>query len=28
VIIGAHRDGWGPGAADNVSGTVSVMDMG
>lgn len=26
VIIGAHRDGWGPGAADNVSGTVSVME--
>jgi N-acetylated-alpha-linked acidic dipeptidase len=26
VIIGAHRDAWGPGAADNVSGTVSVME--
>lgn len=26
VIIGSHRDGWGPGAADNVSGTVSVME--
>jgi N-acetylated-alpha-linked acidic dipeptidase len=26
VIIGAHRDGWGPGAADNVSGTISVME--
>src|SRR5262249_28292194 len=26
VIIGGHRDGWGPGAADNVSGTVSVME--
>jgi N-acetylated-alpha-linked acidic dipeptidase len=26
VIIGAHRDGWGPGAADNVSGTVSVLE--
>jgi N-acetylated-alpha-linked acidic dipeptidase len=25
VIIGGHRDAWGPGAADNVSGTVSVM---
>jgi N-acetylated-alpha-linked acidic dipeptidase len=26
VIIGAHRDGWGPGAADNVSGTTSVLE--
>lgn len=26
VIIGAHRDSWGPGAADNVSGTVSVLE--
>lgn len=26
VIIGGHRDAWGPGAADNVSGTVSVME--
>lgn len=26
VIIGAHRDAWGPGAADNVSGTVSVLE--
>jgi N-acetylated-alpha-linked acidic dipeptidase len=26
VMIGAHRDAWGPGAADNVSGTVSVME--
>jgi len=26
VIIGGHRDGWGPGAADNVSGTISVME--
>lgn len=25
VIIGGHRDAWGPGADDNVSGTVSVM---
>ncbi|MFN2420972.1 MAG: M28 family peptidase, partial [Gemmatimonadota bacterium] len=24
VILGAHIDAWGPGAADNVSGTVSV----
>lgn len=26
VIIGGHRDAWGPGAADNVSGTVSVLE--
>jgi len=26
VMIGAHRDSWGPGAADNVSGTVSVLE--
>ncbi|HET7620898.1 MAG TPA: transferrin receptor-like dimerization domain-containing protein [Gemmatimonadaceae bacterium] len=26
VIIGGHRDAWGPGAADNVSGTTSVME--
>lgn len=26
VIIGAHRDGWGPGAADNISGTTSVLE--
>jgi N-acetylated-alpha-linked acidic dipeptidase len=26
VIIGGHRDAWGPGAADNVSGTISVME--
>ena len=26
VYIGAHRDGWGPGAADNISGTVSVLE--
>jgi N-acetylated-alpha-linked acidic dipeptidase len=26
VIVGGHRDGWGPGAADNVSGTVSVLE--
>jgi N-acetylated-alpha-linked acidic dipeptidase len=24
VLLGAHIDAWGPGAADNVSGTVSV----
>ena len=26
VVIGGHRDAWGPGAGDNVSGTVSVME--
>ena len=26
VMVGAHRDGWGAGAADNVSGTVSVLE--
>ncbi len=26
IYIGAHRDGWGAGAADNVSGTVSVLE--
>ncbi len=26
VYIGSHRDGWGAGAADNVSGTVSVLE--
>jgi N-acetylated-alpha-linked acidic dipeptidase len=26
VVIGGHRDGWGPGAADNVSGTVSILE--
>jgi N-acetylated-alpha-linked acidic dipeptidase len=26
VIVGGHRDGWGPGAADNVSGIVSVLE--
>src|SRR4029077_21190819 len=26
VIVGGHRDGWGPGAADNVRGTVSVLE--
>ena len=25
VIIGGHRDAWGPGADDNISGTTSVM---
>jgi N-acetylated-alpha-linked acidic dipeptidase len=26
VVIGGHRDAWSPGAADNVSGTVSVLE--
>jgi N-acetylated-alpha-linked acidic dipeptidase len=26
VYIGGHRDAWGAGAADNVSGTVSVLE--
>lgn len=26
VITGAHRDAWGPGAVDNVSGTVTVLE--
>jgi len=26
IVIGAHRDGWGTGAIDNVSGTVSVLE--
>ena len=26
VIIGAHRDAWSPGAVDNVSGTISVLE--
>ena len=26
VLVGAHRDGWGAGASDNVSGTVSVLE--
>ena len=25
VIIGAHRDAWGPGARDNISGVTSVL---
>lgn len=27
IIIGAHRDAWGPGAVDNVSGTASVVEV-
>ncbi len=26
VLIGGHRDAWGPGTADNVSGAVSVLE--
>lgn len=26
IIVGGHRDAWGPGADDNVSGVVSVME--
>jgi N-acetylated-alpha-linked acidic dipeptidase len=26
-VVGAHRDAWGPGATDNVSGTVSVLEI-
>jgi N-acetylated-alpha-linked acidic dipeptidase len=26
VFIGGHRDAWGPGADDNVSGTVSMLE--
>ena len=26
IIVGGHRDAWGPGARDNVSGTVTVLE--
>jgi N-acetylated-alpha-linked acidic dipeptidase len=26
VLVGGHRDAWGPGARDNVSGTVTVLE--
>jgi N-acetylated-alpha-linked acidic dipeptidase len=26
IMVGAHRDAWSPGAADNVSGTVTVLE--
>lgn len=26
VILGGHRDAWGPGAVDNVSGVVSILE--
>jgi len=27
IVIGGHRDAWGPGTDDNVSGSVSVMEI-
>lgn len=27
VLIGGHRDSWGPGAADNASGTATVLEV-
>ena len=26
VIVGGHRDAWGPGAADNIAGTTAVLE--
>lgn len=26
VIVGGHRDAWGPGAQDNISGTTSILE--
>lgn len=26
VVIGGHRDSWGPGAGDNVGGTVAILE--
>jgi N-acetylated-alpha-linked acidic dipeptidase len=26
IVLGGHRDAWGPGASDNVSGIVSVLE--
>ena len=26
IVVGAHRDAWSPGAADNISGTVTVLE--
>lgn len=26
IYLGGHRDSWGPGAADNISGTVSILE--
>ncbi len=27
IVVGGHRDAWGPGTDDNVSGSVSVMEI-
>ncbi len=27
VLVGAHRDAWSPGAADNISGCVTVLEV-
>jgi len=27
LMVGAHRDAWGPGARDNISGTVTVLEV-
>jgi N-acetylated-alpha-linked acidic dipeptidase len=26
VIVGGHRDGWGPGASDNISGVTTILE--
>src|SRR5205807_10580876 len=26
IVVGAHRDAWGPGARDNISGMVTVLE--
>jgi N-acetylated-alpha-linked acidic dipeptidase len=28
VLVGGHRDAWGPGAADNVSGVATILEAG
>ncbi len=28
IIVGGHRDAWGPGADDNISGIVAIMEAG
>ncbi len=27
ILIGGHRDAWGPGTSDNISGTTSVLEV-
>ena len=27
LVVGGHRDAWGPGARDNISGTVTVLEV-